>query len=226
MDQSVRIWDESGVLIRSIEMPFRNVEGVEFSPDGELLAATGNDEAARLFNVATGKVVKEFRPQPRHNVSVAAFAADGLSLFAKGQDKSVDVRDVATGASLRSFDSDHFVTTLSLSPDGKNLAGGSYGGIVQIVDAACGKVKRLIRTTGKPTFSPNGKYIAATAPDASCRIWDTESGKLAVVCRMLKFSQDSDESPLWIIHSAEGEYAASPAAEPLVRLARWSGIAA
>src|SRR5690242_16246447 len=62
-----------------------DVTGLAFAPDGRTLASGGQDKAVRLWDAATGKVI---RTLTGHQVSVSdlVFAPDGSLLATGGED--------------------------------------------------------------------------------------------------------------------------------------------
>src|SRR5262249_46480944 len=66
---------------------------------------------------------------------------------------------------------------LTLSPDGKALAGQGRDGIIHLWDVATGELLRRINTdrAGSLTFSPDSKTLAATE-GSSIHLWDAVAG--------------------------------------------------
>ena len=73
------------------------------------------------------------------------------------------------------------VLSISFSPDGATLAGGSRNGTIHLWDASTGKeIKTLIghndRIVGV-AFNPNGRTLASGSWDSTIRLWNTATGK-------------------------------------------------
>ena len=126
--------------------------GIQFSawsisPDHRLLAAGGNnvlsDESGRripgvirIFDAATGKLVREFTGT-QFLPNQIAYSPDGKLLATGGyeSDGPVVIWDVATGKRLHEFPGHRGrVVAFAFSPDGKRLASGSIDTTVLIWD--------------------------------------------------------------------------------------------
>jgi WD40 repeat protein len=127
------IWDvASGVRLREFEQPIGILDG-NFSPDGRTILATGRDNVARLWSVDTGTLVREFHGHT-NIMWRGAFSPDGRYVFTTSQDKSARMWDVQTGQQLRYFPGHALsaVAGIAVSPDGRQVAIGSYDGFVQL----------------------------------------------------------------------------------------------
>ena len=158
-DQTVRIWDlETGDLVRRLDHPSR-VYSVVFAPDGQHVlsgcGAVGDRDGwvddpesgvIRLWNVETGRVVREFRG---HSGCVASLAisTDGRSVvsgsrgeyFGAGQkvetparDNTIRVWDVASGRELCRFPSLTSVLSVDIAAKGRTILSGHMDGAFRL----------------------------------------------------------------------------------------------
>src|SRR5205807_1106132 len=98
------------------------------APDGKTLASIHQDHTVRLWETATGKLVRE-HPEPDCIGSVA-FSPDGrllalTSMGVLGRDRLIRLRDVETGKEIRQLRGQgDALDTLAFSPDGRTLIWG------------------------------------------------------------------------------------------------------
>ena len=157
---------------------------VAFSPDGSLLATASQDGVARLWNPATGELVRRLTG---HGAAVdfVAFDPDGTRLLTGSDDGTGRVWDVADGTTLLTLEGQpQGVTSVAWSGDGELLATTSYDGTVFIRDAVTGDpIHRLNGSSGvilASAFSPDSRWLATTSDeDGALRIWDVATGRLA-----------------------------------------------
>jgi WD40 repeat protein len=154
----------AGALARLGEVRYRHIGrvfSIAFSADSKILLAGTWDGSIRLWDVATGK---ELRQYPGHKgwVRSVAFSPDGKTFASGGKDKIIRLWETATGKELRRFEGhQHWVQNLAFSPDGKLLA--SRGGTLRLWDVATGReVRRINPCFGMASlaFSPDGKLLA------------------------------------------------------------------
>ena len=172
---------ETGASVRSWRGDDIDINEVAFSPDGSMLAATGDDGSVSVWDPATGEelfVVDGEGPawQPR-------FSADGTRLSIVWTDVStIEIVETATGSTVRELPTvgDRPV---ALSPDGTQVALGSWEQPLAVVkDVETGDVVvELDVQSDDPIFnvawSPNGRRIATGSFEGVLTILDAATGQ-------------------------------------------------
>jgi WD40 repeat protein len=155
--------------------------GLDFSPDGKVLAMGDSREAIGLWEVASGKKLRTLElPKlriPGDDGATLRYSPDGKSLAVTVCNRKACVLDVDTGKLLSEFPPGGTGKyALAFSPDGKMLAVGSLSPSVQLWDSTTGRLLRAIDAHKQfvvmsLAFSPDGKALASGS-------WD-----LIVICR-------------------------------------------
>ncbi len=123
---TVRMWDTAtGKEARKLEDSkgdWCGVYSVVFSPDGKTLATGNGDKSARLWEVASGKEIFQFKGHS-HTVKSVAFSPDGKTLASASEDHTVRMWNVVTGNEVQHLEGhqDDYLS-IAFSPDGKTLA--------------------------------------------------------------------------------------------------------
>lgn len=172
----------AGVVARLGTVRLRHadlVNSVVFCPDGKTIASASCDGTIHLWEVTTGKEVRQFVGHQSW-VGHVAVSSDGKILASSGKDGTVRIWETATGKELRQFQSEN-AWTVALSPNGKTLAACGKDQILQLWDIATGS--ELFRCQGHldkilaVAFSPGGDILASTGWDKTIRLWDGTTGK-------------------------------------------------
>jgi WD40 repeat protein/serine/threonine protein kinase len=161
------------------------VNGVAFSPDGELLASAGGDGAVKVWNSRTGEVIRILDKAHSGPVYSVAFHPDGKHLASRGADQQVKVSDWTTGREVFTWPCDAIrkygtAYTVAFSPNGRQLAAGSDGA-VSVWDW---KNRQPLRSLPghnfhsiPVAFSGDGR-LATGAYREGLKLWDPETGLL------------------------------------------------
>ena len=180
----MRFWDVGNRrLLREMKGHTNWIGAVSFSPDGRLLA-THSGKNLRLWDVAIGKLVREF---PEGNGRLT-FSPDG-KMLATASHNIIHLWDAGTGKELRQLKahSSWLIPALAFSADSKRLVSGGRDSTVILWDVATGG--RLHHFEGHQgpvmclAFSPDGKRLASGgSEDGTLLVWEVATAKLLHRC--------------------------------------------
>lgn len=183
----IRCWDAAtGHEVRSLPGHTQGTLAIGFSADGNRLFSFGRDGIARIWDLKTGKAVKNVSTGAKYPSSAAI--SGGGKYVAVGHGTQGQVWDLTAGRRVRNLGKAQYV---SLSPNGTKVAVAtitSYhrAGSVQVQALPGGKVARTFQIKGSSPrvmgFAPDGKLLAvgtmaSTAQGSPIHVWDTETGK-------------------------------------------------
>lgn len=161
------------------------VNTVAFSPDGKTLA-TGSGEPSRsgelkLWDAATGALVKEFKNAHSDTVQSVDFSGDGKLLVSGAADRFVKAWTVADTKLVKSFEGHtHQVLGVTLKRDGRIIASAGADNAVKVWSLVTGEIVRTVQGFSKEATSINhvgvGDQFLATGGDGKVRLINEGGG--------------------------------------------------
>ncbi|MDF1861064.1 MAG: hypothetical protein P1U87_12680 [Verrucomicrobiales bacterium] len=160
----------------------------EFTPDGSQLATAGYDRIIRLWEVESGKYLRQF---PSHNGAVfdLAFSPDGKILASASADSTCKIWDVETGRrfdTLNQPQAEQF--RVDFTPDGKFIVGVGADNRIRLW-RFLSKEKPVINPVLQSRFgheneivemavSGDGKSLLTASADRGLKLWSLPSLEL------------------------------------------------
>jgi predicted dehydrogenase/DNA-binding beta-propeller fold protein YncE len=137
----IRVFNPATGEERPLSLPEHEkaATGVAISPDGRWLVSTSVDEKVNVYDLAAGKAVGFYADHNRQT-NAAVFLPGGNAVISAGGGRAKGKNDIklwlrGSGDELGTISGhEERVTSVSLHPDGKTLASGSYDGTVALWD--------------------------------------------------------------------------------------------
>jgi WD40 repeat protein len=154
-----------------------------FSPDARMVATSSKDGTTRLWNAATGALIRQFGDTGGSWVNAVAWSATGEEI-ATGNLNELRIWSVENGIERRRIEtSKSTIEALAYSPNGALIAALRGDGDLEIWESATGRQLHRMQGHkhfgGQVDFSPNGELLlSASMTDSSVNVWDVSTGAL------------------------------------------------
>ncbi len=169
---------------RALEGHRGPVRTVQFSADGDFLVSGGDDNALRVWEVATGRAHAELRGHSRP-VLTAAFVANGDQVFSGGQEGEiklwdlVDYRPAPQGIALTGHTG--AVLAAAFAPDGSRIITGGGDHAARVFASASGAHEVTLSEghdflTSRALYFADGQRLLTAGGDRTARVWDAATG--------------------------------------------------
>jgi WD40 repeat protein/tRNA A-37 threonylcarbamoyl transferase component Bud32 len=172
-----RLWDMQNGAERMSFSPNGIVASAGFSPDGRWMVTGSWDNAARVWDVASGKAVMKLEGQHTGYVNTAVYSPDGSLILTASDDRTAVLWNARTGAILTVLrgHGDRVRSTV-FSPDGTKILTASNDKTVRLWETATGneigKLEGHKWAVLSAAFSPDGTKVITGSEDNTAIIWD------------------------------------------------------
>jgi len=197
--KGTKLWD----LATRQEIMTLDDEGtvsVAFSPDGKYLLcgntslgmnllSESKPHTMKIFDVATGRKVRDFKLHKKDVICAVACSPDGKYALSGGSRGNMELWNISSGTSIKTvagsggaFLLPPRVNAVSFSSDGEYALSGGHDNLVKLWNAKnLTRIKEFAGHTGmggvsSVDFSPDGKYVVSTGWSGNIKIWDIASG--------------------------------------------------
>jgi WD40 repeat protein len=230
-DGTVKLWNLDGKLLKTLKHlcinkenikpePCSNaVNGISFSPDGQMIASSNADGTIELWN-RDGKPLKTLKKAHDGEIKSVVFNPDRTNTTVAFASSSTDktVRLWSKDGKLTKILPGHedWVYGVNFSPDGKKIIsiGGGSDRNIKLWSLNGTILKSWVGHTNAirgVSFSPDGTKIASVSDDKTLKLWSSSDGTLLSNIRSKNSLNDVSFSP-------DGKTIASAGGDKIVRL--------
>lgn len=221
-DGQIFLWDKQGKKIRvfsSFNGSEGAVNGLAFSPNGQLLASASASGVAHVRDI-NGTLVSELKGHTDSVLGIS-FSPSGQKIATSSRDGIVKLWDLEGNLLAELKEHTAGVHKVVFSSDGKLLATASEDGTVKIWDQDGQFINSFEASSGpvySVVFSPDNLTVTASGADNLARVWDLAKTDKPVVVL------EGHTAPIWSIDSSpNGQRIATASDDGKVKLWRKDG---
>ncbi|MCT7954233.1 protein kinase domain-containing protein [Laspinema palackyanum] len=161
------------------------VSSVAISPDGQTLVSGSLDETIKIWNLATGNLIRTLAGHSR-GVSSIKISPDGQTLVSCGRDNcgrgNIKIWNLTTGNLIRTLAGHSlWVSSVAISPDGQTLVSCGGDKDIKIWNLATGNLISTLAVyspfLASVKISPDGQTLVSHG-GSTIKIWNLATGNL------------------------------------------------
>ncbi len=219
---NLQLWDWSTGerLVAPIPMP-TEPRGLDYSPDGQMVAVTCADGWVVLVDASSGAIRRTIDTKVRtrpHNANLwwsngqARFSPDGRRLMTWEMGRAVHVWDPATGQKIADLPHDDRIETVAFGPNPNLMLTCGRDFRVRVWDLRGGQLAappmRHPRFVPAARFTPDGTRVESAGDDGIFRVWDWRANRLVSgrpICAnmLIDFAFTLDRR--WLVTTGSGQ---------------------
>ncbi|MEY3401041.1 MAG: hypothetical protein RLZZ86_656 [Cyanobacteriota bacterium] len=175
-NNTIKLWDLKGNLIKEFKGHEGGVNSVAFSPNGQFIASGADDNTIRLWDLQ-GNLIKEFKGH-QQSVKSVIFSPNGQFIASGANDNTVRLWDLK-GNLIEEFKGHQKgVNSVAFSPNGQFIASGGDDSTVRLWDLKGNLIEKFKgheQSVKGVAFSLDGLSIFSSSDDETVRVWDLQS---------------------------------------------------
>ena len=211
-DNALTLIDTRTLAVKGTLPTCKRARHLQLLPDGKLMVACADSNAADVIDPATGKSLRliPLGDQPE----AFDISPDGKTIYVSNEDEAeASFVDAASGKVLQSIKVGQEPEGVKVSADGKTLyVTSEVASMVHVIDVASAKVVKNVKVGKRPrrmAITPDGKELWVTNElDASVSIVSTADHSVTGTVKFaVKGARAEDISPVGITMTKDGKRA-------------------
>jgi WD40 repeat protein len=164
------------------------ITGFAYSPDGTLIATTGENGTIYINDAGTGRSLSQFKGH-RGEVFRSEFSPDGKYLVTSGKDQTARVWEIAKAQAIGVLKVEvNASTSIAVSPEARAVAiGYKSPQLWHRNDRAWESKPETLNGhddwVRSMSFSSGGRYLVTASIDRTARVWDVDNASQLTVLR-------------------------------------------
>jgi WD40 repeat protein len=175
-NNTIRLWDLKGNLIREFKGHKGGVNSVAFSPNGQFIASGADDNTIRLWDLK-GNLIEEFKGH-QQSVKGVIFSPNGQFIASGASDNTVRLWDLKGNLIEELKGHQKGVNSVIFSPNGQFIASGADDNTIRLWDLKGNLIEKFKgheQSVKSVAFSLDGLSIFSSSDDETVRVWDLQS---------------------------------------------------